>query len=142
MFEPLTRRLEFFSDALQLRAHRQQVLASNIANTDTPGFVARDFDFRQAMDSVRSRGPELRAGAMPVLTGGDARHLRTSAALADVPDRNRVQYSVQTQPSLDGNTVDLDQQRANFIHNAVQYESTLRFINGHVRTMLSAIQGQ
>jgi len=94
------------------------------------------------MDSVRSRGSELRAGAMPMLTGGDARHLRTAAAMADVPDRNRVQYSVQTQPSLDGNTVDLDQQRANFIHNAVQYESTLRFINGHVRTMLSAIQGQ
>ena len=46
MFEPLTRRLEFFSDALQLRAHRQQVLASNIANADTPGFVARDFDFQ------------------------------------------------------------------------------------------------
>jgi len=142
VFEHLTRRMEFFSDVLQLRAHRQQVLASNIANADTPGFVARDFDFKQALGNVQARGSELRAGAMPVLGGGDARHLRTSAALGDVADRNRVQYSVQTQPSLDGNSVDMDQQRANFMHNAVQYESTLRFINGHVRTMLSAIQGQ
>jgi len=142
MFEPLTRRLEFFSDALQLRAHRQQVLASNIANAETPGFVARDFDFRQAMESVRARGPELRAGSTPMLSGADGRHLRTAASLSDVPDRHRVQYSVQTQPSLDGNSVDMDQQRANFVHNAVMYESTLRFINGHVRTMLSAIQGQ
>ncbi|MDO9610407.1 MAG: flagellar basal body rod protein FlgB, partial [Serpentinimonas sp.] len=111
-------------------------------NADTPGFVARDFDFKQALGNVQARGAELRAGAMPVLSGNDARHLRTGAALSDVADRNRVQYSVQTQPSLDGNSVDMDQQRANFIHNAVQYESTLRFINGHVRTMLSAIQGQ
>jgi flagellar basal-body rod protein FlgB len=51
-------------------------------------------------------------------------------------------YTVQTQPSLDGNSVDLDQQRANFADNAIRYESTLRFINGHVKTMLSAITGQ
>ncbi len=51
-------------------------------------------------------------------------------------------YTVQTQPSFDGNSVDLDQQRANFADNAIRYESTLRFVNGHVKTMLSAITGQ
>jgi len=51
-------------------------------------------------------------------------------------------YGVQTQPSLDNNSVDLDRERANFVDNAVRYEATLRFINGNARTMLSAIQGQ
>ena len=51
-------------------------------------------------------------------------------------------YAVQTQPSLDNNSVDLDRERANFVDNAVRYEATLRFINGNAKTMLSAIQGQ
>ena len=75
------------------------------------------------------------------LAGSDPRHLRTAAA-AGVTDAARPAYTVRTQPSLDQNTVDLDQQRANFVDNAVQYETTLRFINGHVKTMLAAIQGQ
>jgi flagellar basal-body rod protein FlgB len=51
-------------------------------------------------------------------------------------------YTVQTQPSQDGNSVDLDRERANFVDNSIRYETTLRFINGHVKTMLSAISGQ
>ena len=142
MIERLTQRMEFFSHVLQLRAHRQQVIASNIANADTPGFAARGFDFRSAIQDAARNPAELRAGGMPVLAGHDARHLRTVSSSAGVADRTRVAYTVQTQPSLDGNSVDMDQQRANFMGNAIQYESTLRFINGHVRTMLSAIQGQ
>lgn len=142
MIEQLTQRMEFFSNVLQLRAHRQQVIASNIANADTPGYVARDFDFKSAIqDAVRPQS-ELRAGGAPALAGENTRHLRTVTSAAGVAERTRVAYTVQTQPSLDGNSVDMDQQRANFMDNAIQYESTLRFINGHVRTMLSAIQGQ
>jgi len=141
MFEQLTGRMEFFSQVLQLRAHRQQVIASNIANADTPGYVARDFKFREALESVS--GPARPGAAMgSPLAGEDSRHLRTVSSMGGVADRTRAQYTVQTQPSLDGNSVDMDQQRANFADNAVQYESTLRFINGHVKTMLSAIQGQ
>jgi flagellar basal-body rod protein FlgB len=51
-------------------------------------------------------------------------------------------YTVQTQPAMDNNSVDLDRERANFVDNAVRYESTLRFINGYSKTILSAIQGQ
>jgi flagellar basal-body rod protein FlgB len=51
-------------------------------------------------------------------------------------------YTVQTQPSMDGNSVDLDRERANFADNSVRYEATLRFINGSAKTILSAIQGQ
>lgn len=141
MFQQLTQRMEFFSDALQLRAHRQQMIASNIANADTPGYVARDFKFSEALQSVSANA---RPGAGPgnPLAGEDARHLRTVSSVGGVTERTRADYTVQTQPSLDGNSVDMDQQRANFVDNAIQYESTLRFINGHVKTMLSAIQGQ
>ena len=57
-------------------------------------------------------------------------------------DAQRLAYTVQSQPSLDGNSVDMDRERANFMDNAIRYESTLRFINGSAKTILSAIQGQ
>jgi flagellar basal-body rod protein FlgB len=124
MFDQWTSRMDFLSTSLQLRARRQELIASNIANVDTPGYVARDFNFASALR-------EATAAARP--QGANA-----GAAAGGV----RLGYSVQTQPSMDGNSVDLDQQRANFTDNAIRYESTLRFINGHVKTMLSAIQGQ
>ena len=133
MFEKLTNRMEFFSQALQLRAHRQQVIASNIANADTPGYVARDFDFAQALKSVQG-GASVSNVALT-----DARHLRLGSA---DPRQAEMAYTVQTQPAQDGNSVDLDRERANFVDNSIRYESTLRFINGHVKTMLSAITGQ
>ena len=57
-------------------------------------------------------------------------------------DQSRLDYTVQTQPSMDGNSVDMDRERASFADNTVRYEATLRFINGSSRTILSAIQGQ
>ncbi len=143
MFQQLTSRMEFFSQSLQLRAHRQQVIASNIANADTPGFVARDFDVRAALqDAAGGSSTSMSAGGNNALAGDNSRHLRTVSSSEGVVDRVRMGYTVQTEPSLDGNSVDMDQQRANFTDNAIRYESTLRFINGHVKTMLSAIQGQ
>jgi flagellar basal-body rod protein FlgB len=56
--------------------------------------------------------------------------------------QEKLGYAIQSQPSLDGNSVDLDQERANFVDNSVHYEATLRFINGQSKTILSAIQGQ
>ncbi|TSE25372.1 flagellar basal body rod protein FlgB [Tepidimonas aquatica] len=147
MLNRMTERMDFLGQALQLRAWRQQVIASNIANAETPGYIAREVDFRAALQQAQrgaSVTPTLQAGSVVnvPLAGSDARHLRTVGSATGVADRSRVAYQVRTQPSLDQNTVDLDQQRANFVDNAVQYESTLRFINGHVKTMLAAIQGQ
>ena len=135
MFEQFTQRLDGLSNALVLRAHRQQVIASNIANADTPGFVARDFNFAQALQNANAG---IRHGTDPAAT--DARHLRLTTS--ETGTDQRMAYTVQTQPSLDKNSVDMDRERANFTDNAIRYESTLRFINGHVKTMLSAIQGQ
>lgn len=134
MLEQLTSRLETLSSSLQLRAARQQILASNIANVDSPGYVARDIDFNAALANARQ------ARHMPGLAQTNAGHLTITST--DGMIGNPLAYTVQTQPSLDGNSVDLDQQRANFADNTIRYESTLRFVNGHVKTMLSAITGQ
>ncbi|MDI3509737.1 flagellar basal body rod protein FlgB [Hydrogenophaga bisanensis] len=133
MLKQMTARMDFHANALLLRAQRQQVLASNIANADTPGYVARDFDFAQALKSVQG-GASVSTVALT-----DARHLRLGSA---DPRQAEMAYTVQTQPAQDGNSVDLDRERANFVDNSIRYESTLRFINGHVKTMLSAITGQ
>ena len=132
MLEQLTAGLNFQSNALLLRSQRQQVLASNIANADTPGYIARDFDFAQALQNAAR-------GGQPSAVATDARHLRVGARGPLEPE---LAYAVQTEPSQDGNSVDLDRERANFVDNSIRYESTLRFINGHVKTMLSAITGQ
>jgi len=142
MLNRITDSLNFNTEALRLRSERQRLIASNIANADTPGYVARDFRFREALEQVSGAGNGRVGAGAPTLAGQDARHLRTASSAGGVAERTRVDYTVQTQPSLDGNSVDMDQQRANFTDNAVRYESTLRFINGHVKTMLSAIQGQ
>lgn len=134
MLEQINSRLDTLSSSLQLRSARQQVLASNIANVDTPGYVARDIDFGAALQNAMTGQTGLKLGH------SDARHFSVTSTEGLIG--SPLAYTVQTQPSLDGNSVDLDQQRANFTDNSIRYESTLRFINGHVKTMLSAITGQ
>ena len=138
MLDRLTGALDFHGQALTLRAERQRTIASNIANADTPGYAARDFNFRDAMSKATDASGQ--AGATLTSTTSNARHIPLEATTATLG--NNLGYAVQTQPSLDGNSVDLDQERGKFVDNAVRYESTLRFINGYSRTILSAIQGQ
>jgi flagellar basal-body rod protein FlgB len=130
----LTAQLERHAQALDLLAQRQKVLAGNIANADTPGYQARDFDFAQALAQARAQS----GGAAAT----DSRHLQASGAPAGSGPHPDVLYRTSEQPSLDGNTVDMDRERAQFADNALRYEATLRFINNDVRTQLSAITGQ
>ena len=124
--------LDFQSQALMLRSERQRLLASNIANADTPGYVARDMDFTTALREATGSGPA--AGQAP------------RAGLAGLPGQGGVageahlRYATPSQSNLDGNSVDMDRERASFADNSVKYEATLRFINGHVRTMLDAMK--
>lgn len=157
MLDKMTNRLDFHGTALILRGERQRILASNIANADTPGYVARDFKFSEALSeatAARSGGMDgdasgsgvtRRAMAGVVGTAGatDPRHIPVSLARSGSDAASGPKgYAVQTQPALDNNSVDLDRERATFADNAVRYEATLRFINGNAKTMLSAIQGQ
>lgn len=109
------------------------MLAGNIANADTPGFQARDFDFAQALrDAAAPAGrpaTAVAAGHLPLPCNG-------------APGDPKLAYRLPEQASLDGNTVELDRERANFADNSVRDQVTLRFINGSVRTILSAIKGE
>ncbi len=142
MLDKLTSSLDFQSRALVLRAERQQLLASNIANADTPGYVGRDFSFADAMGAAGDAASGRIGLKQPAGARADARHIALASTTAGNGVGDGGGYTVQTQPTLDGNSVDLDRERAAFADNAVRYEATLRFINGHGKTLLSAIQGQ
>ncbi len=145
MFAQMTNGLEFQSKALVLRAERQRVIASNIANADTPGYAARDINFKEAMASALGSGGMLQTSTSTTSLNGltNSRHIALTSGSGTLGGgASGTAYTVQTQPSADSNSVDLDRERANFVDNSVRYEATLRFINGHSKTILSAIQGQ
>jgi len=132
MINRLTDALNFQTEALSLRSERQRLLASNIANADTPGYQARDIDFARALKEAT--GQIATAGAMQVTQAG---HIGPAAGARS--DTQKL-HSLAAQTNLDSNTVDMDRERANFADNAVKYEATLRFINSSVRTTLDAMK--
>jgi len=116
--------------ALQLRALRNRVLSSNIANSDTPGYKARDVDFGSLLQtSNTSRISMQRTNAGHVASSTPANE---SAV---------VKYRIPVQPTLDGNTVETDVEQAAFAENAVQYRATLSFLDGTIRTLRYALKG-
>jgi len=127
----LTQGLDFQANALVLRAERQRLISSNIANADTPGYVARDMDFARAL---REATGQATTGAMAAT---QPRHLKPAGGARAEP---QLLYASASQDNLDRNTVDLDRERASFADNTVKYEAALRFINGSVRTMLDAMK--
>jgi len=108
--------MNFQAQALALRSRRQELLAANIANADTPNYKAVDFDFASA------------------LRNATAKH----AAPATPP---QTLYRVPSQPSLDGNTVEMDAERAQFADNSVRHEAAMRFLTAQIKTMLAAVTG-
>jgi flagellar basal-body rod protein FlgB len=131
----LTQALDFQSQALMLRAERQRLIASNIANADTPGYQAREMDFAAALrQATGTLAPTAQPLPLAVTRGTH------DAAAVDFRDDPGLLYARHSQDAVDRNTVDMDRERATFADNAVKYESTLRFINGSVRTMLDAMK--
>ena len=143
MFANMTKALDFHAKALVLRAERQRVIASNIANADTPGYAGRDINFKDAMTAATGAS----ANTLPLTSSSSsqgashANHIALQATTASMGS-SALAYTTQTQPAMDGNSVDMDRERATFVDNSVRYEATLRFINGQSKTLLSAIQGQ
>ena len=138
MLNRLTDTLDFQGQALQLRAERQRLVASNIANADTPGYVARDMDFAKTLRAVTDS-----PGRPTTIALAHAAHIGSGAArLSGGRVGSELLYATPAQTNLDRNTVDMDRERASFADNAIKYEATLRFITGNVRTTLSAITGQ
>lgn len=138
MLDKMTGAIDFNAQALSLRAERQKVIASNIANADTPGYKALDFDFARTLGAATAARTSSHDTTRVSATS--ARHMSTLQAFGDAAVR--MQYRQVGQPSLDANTVDMDVEQAKFADNAVRYEASLRFLNGQIRTLLSAISGQ
>ncbi len=117
--------------ALRLRARRAEVLASNLANADTPGYKARDLDFKAIL-----------RGQMD----GPARHLKVTRPGHIQPADGglpigALEYRIPQQPSLDGNTVEAEREQVEYSANAVRYQASLRFLDGRIRTLRTAITG-
>jgi flagellar basal-body rod protein FlgB len=132
MLNRLTDSLNFQTQALVLRSERQRLLASNIANADTPGYQARDMDFSRALREATAASQP--SGALATTRAG---HI---APPAGARSESQLLYSTAAQTNLDSNSVDMDRERANFADNSVKYEATLRFINASVRTTLDAMK--
>lgn len=111
--------LSVHAQALQLRAQRSEILAANLANEDTPGFQARDLDFAAEMRRLQAGEPQALVAQQPALL-----------------------YRVPSQPSQDGNTVELSTEQAEFSRNAMDFQTSLTFLSMQVRGLKQAIEGR
>jgi flagellar basal-body rod protein FlgB len=122
--------LQLHETALKIRAHRNEVLSSNIANADTPNYKARDLDFGAALKAAQGKGIGLERTS--------ELHRRAWGAGRSDGD---LMYRMPTQPTLDGNTVETDVEQAAFAENALQYRASLSFLDGQIRSLRYAIKG-
>lgn len=123
--------------ALAVRGHRTELLATNLANADTPNYKARDLDFREALAAAAGGGTAGRPLALATTQPGH----QGGVVAAGVPDA-ALKYRVPLAPALDGNTVDAQLEQAAFAENAVRYQATLTFLSARFRSLMTAITGQ
>lgn len=134
MIDRIGQDLSFFQTAINVRQQRQEVLSANIANADTPNYKARDFDFNTAMQNVMGERMRL---ADTHLSLTSARHI---PAQATTPDPAELLYRQPLQPSLDGNTVDMDVERVQFADNTLRYQTNLTIISARIKSLMAALQ--
>lgn len=116
-------------DAMRLHSRRMELIASNIANADTPGFRAQALDFKAALAEIAS--------------ARDAGGPETSQTIQDpntAIGQNHVDFRTAMQPSLDGNTVDVPMEQADFADASLRYQASLRILEGRMRSLLSALR--
>lgn len=123
-----------YSKAIGLRAQRHEVLASNIANADTPNYKARDFDFGAAMAQAMGGRPAAFGVELARTAPG---HLKGEAGMG----LSSLQYRTPVQDSADGNTVDMDVERAQIADNAIQYQILTQLITDKFRGLRGAMAG-
>lgn len=124
-------------EGLSLRQQRMKLIASNIANVDTPGYKARDLAFGETLREAGGAPAHRRIDGR--LRTTDARHLGGGDAMAT---RARIMYRVPEQASLDGNTVDKDLEQSRFAENAMRYQASLQFFGSRVKSLVRALQGE
>jgi flagellar basal-body rod protein FlgB len=115
--------------ALLLQGQRIGVLATNLANADTPNYKARDIDFSAVLSQTQGEV------SLPLQTT-DAAHLNFSDG--ELPP-GELMYRNPYQASLDGNTVEMPVEQAAFAENNVRYQASLNFINLRISELSFAI---
>lgn len=128
--------LGLHESALKLREQRTEMLANNLANADTPGFKARDLDFRGALAAATGT-----AGGTTMVSTSSGVNIGTAASTQGSTD-SFLKYRTPLAPALDGNTVDTQLEQAAFADNSVRYQATLNFLSGKFRSLMTAITGQ
>lgn len=123
--------LGIHQNALAVWAHRAELLASNLANADTPGYKARDVDFKSALADVQ-------AGKNDGLSITHTDHMQSPLSV----DGMELLYRIPNQPSVDGNSVDSQMEKSAFAENALHYQASLSFLNGKFKGLLAAIKGE
>lgn len=123
--------LGIHAQALTIRGRRAEILAENMANSDTPNYKAKDIDFKMALSQATSGAWSIK------LATTDSSHLSMSTSIA----QDATLYRVPSAPSLDGNTVDVQVEQSEFMENAVRYEASLNFVGQKLKGLLSAIRG-
>jgi flagellar basal-body rod protein FlgB len=114
--------------ALQIEAKRNELLAANLANVDTPDYKARDIDFKTALSAAAADSNEQPASALSTTSAGEL-------------DSSAVKYRVPMASALDGNTVDEQLEQSAFAENSVRYQASLQFISSALRDLMTAITG-
>ena len=128
--------LGIHQQALSLRTTRTEMLASNIANADTPGYKARDIDFKSALQASVDKHPQFQS--TDFLRTTNPRHIPL-----DVSETNfETLYRVPNQSALDGNTVDEQLEKSAFAENALRYQASLEFLSGKFKGMIAALKGE
>jgi flagellar basal-body rod protein FlgB len=134
--------LNFNQTALNVRSQRQQLLASNIANADTPNYKARDIDFASTLKNKLKATQSTSVAPVPgvALAQTSPMHLAGKPHVSNTSADNTALYRTVDQPSIDGNTVDMDVERNQFADNGLHYEATVTAVNGQLKGLLSVIQ--
>jgi len=145
MLDKLTDSMQFSAEALKLRARRQEVLTSNISNVDTPNYKAVDFKFEDALKAATGEKGPMGTPTQPSLGNGAGRlavthqgHI-TGKGNAGQSTAEMLQFRRGNNAAIDGNTVDIERERAAFAENTVKYEAALRAINGRISTLKQAM---
>ncbi len=143
MIDQLAAAFNFGQQAVALRQERHEVLASNIANADTPNYKARDIDFasqlKQAVEQGRRAGDQEQQGL--ALARTSVRHIEGQGPpLTGLLQDDALLYRMPAQPSLDSNTVEMEQERMQFIDNALRYQTSLTLVARRVQGLKGAMQ--
>ena len=117
--------------ALHVRTKRAELLANNIANSDTPGYKARDLNFKDVLRNIQNSD-------MGLLNTTHHQHVN---GMTESGVMQGLMYRSPMQPSIDGNTVDMHIEKAQFTENAMRYNASFTFLNGRIKGILGALRG-